>query len=69
MTGTDVRNKRLKLDLSQDDFWGPLGLSQSAGSRYESGRTIPDPVRNLLVIAYGTARDSDGVVAILRKYK
>ena len=47
---------RLKLRLNQTEFWGRLGVTQSAGSRYESGRNVPAPTKKLLVIAYGTER-------------
>ena len=35
-------------------FWSRVGVTQSGGSRYESGRNIPRPVQMLLRIAYGT---------------
>ena len=45
---------RRKLRLSQAEFWVPLGVTQSAGSRYEHGRDIPRPVALLLELAYGS---------------
>ncbi|GAB4059271.1 helix-turn-helix domain-containing protein [Uliginosibacterium sediminicola] len=45
ITGKTMLRLREKLKLNQSDFWGPVGVTQSAGSRYESGRNIPDPVR------------------------
>jgi hypothetical protein len=45
---------RLKARLNQSDFWRRVGVSQSAGSRYEMGlMPIPKPVRMLLELAYG----------------
>jgi hypothetical protein len=34
------------------DFWSKLGVTQSGGSRYESGRSMPKPVRELLRLVY-----------------
>ena len=44
---------RKKLGLTQTEFWGRVGISQTAGSRYEGGRNIPEPVRMLLELAHG----------------
>ena len=41
----NVRDIRKKLGLNQQEFWSCLGVTQSGGSRYESGRTMPKPVR------------------------
>lgn len=66
-TGDDVVALRKKLKLNQSDFWYPLGVTQSGGSRYESGRKIPRPVQNLLAIAYGTEKQAEAMVESLRK--
>src|SRR5574337_1462063 len=58
--------QRNKLGLNQTDFWSKVGVTQSGGSRYESGRTIPRPVCHLLMIAYGTQAESDRTVRRLR---
>ena len=39
---------RRKLGLNQQQFWSKIGVTQSGGSRYESGRNMPKPVRELL---------------------
>ena len=44
----DVRAIRRKLGMNQQQFWAMLGVTQSGGSRYESGRNIPRPVQQLL---------------------
>lgn len=44
---------RNSLKLIQTEFWTPLGVTQSGGSRYENGRTIPKPVQLLLEKIYG----------------
>jgi transcriptional regulator with XRE-family HTH domain len=49
-----LKKTRKGLGLNQAEFWHPVGVTQSAGSRYESGRDVPDSVRMLLAIAYGT---------------
>ncbi len=48
----DPHSIRDRLGLSQRDFWGPLGVKQSGGSRYENGRSMPKPVEMLLGIVY-----------------
>jgi len=53
-SGEEIRALRRKLDLNQRDFWAPFQTTQSGGSRYESGREIPEPVQVLLNIAFGT---------------
>jgi len=40
--------------MNQTEFWQPLGVTQSGGSRYESERDMPKPVESLVTIAYGT---------------
>ncbi len=43
---------RRRLGLNQSDFWGKIGVTQSGGSRYESGRNMPKPVRELLRLVH-----------------
>ena len=54
ITGEAALAMRQKTGLNQTQFWQRVGIGQSAGSRYESGRNIPRPVQMLLRIAYGT---------------
>lgn len=65
-TGTEIREHRKKLGLNQSEFWEHFRTTQSGGSRYESGREIPDPVQLLLNIALGTEAKSAAIVAALR---
>ena len=58
ITGEAALAMRQKAGLNQTQFWSRVGIGQSAGSRYESGRNIPRPVQMLLRIAYGTAAQS-----------
>ena len=38
--------------MNQQQFWSTLGVTQSGGSRYESGRNMPRPVRELLRLVH-----------------
>src|SRR3954469_24208037 len=49
---TNPREIRHRLGLNQQEFWGRIGVTQSGGSRYESGRTMPKPVRELLRLVH-----------------
>ena len=49
---TDPREIRRKLGLNQQQFWSKIGVTQSGGSRYESGRNMPKPVRELLRLVH-----------------
>jgi transcriptional regulator with XRE-family HTH domain len=48
----DARAIRQRLGLNQDEFWTKIGVTQSGGSRYESGRDMPKPVRELLRLVH-----------------
>ena len=48
----DPREIRHKLGMNQEQFWGMIGVTQSGGSRYESGRTMPKPVLQLLRLVH-----------------
>lgn len=65
-SGEAVKKLRRELGRNQADFWGPVGVTQSGGSRYESGREMPRPVQILLTIAYGSEKQSEAVVEALR---
>ena len=49
---SNPRAIRQRLGLNQQDFWGQIGVTQSGGSRYESGRDMPKPVRELLRLVH-----------------
>ena len=55
ITGEQARVMREKAGVNQSGFWNPVGVTQSGGSRYESGRTLSTPVRLLLALRYGSA--------------
>jgi len=48
----EPREIRRKLGLNQQQFWSRIGVTQSGGSRYESGRNMPRPVRELLRLVH-----------------
>ena len=48
----NIKDIRRNLGLNQMEFWSKLGVTQSGGSRYESGRNMPKPVRELLRIVH-----------------
>lgn len=64
--GIDVIATRQKLGINQLQFWGQIGVTQSGGSRYESGRKIPAAVQKLLTIAYGTDEQRTEIIEALR---
>ena len=49
---SNPREIRRKLGLNQHDFWSKVGVTQSGGSRYESGRNMPRPVRELVRLGH-----------------
>jgi transcriptional regulator with XRE-family HTH domain len=57
----DVREIRHKLGMNQSEFWSQLGVTQSGGSRYESGRSIPKPVQALLRLVHIEHVDIDKI--------
>jgi len=46
------REIRRRLGMNQEEFWTRIGVTQSGGSRYESGRNMPKPVRELLRLVH-----------------
>lgn len=49
----DPREIRRRLGMNQQQFWSKIGVTQSGGSRYESGRSnMPKPVRELLRLVH-----------------
>ncbi len=48
----DPREIRRRLGQNQQEFWTKIGVTQSGGSRYESGRNMPKPVRELLRLVH-----------------
>ena len=65
-TALNVRRLRERTKLNQEDFWKRVMVTQSGGSRYESGRAVPGPVKALLEIAYGSQVRASRIVKRLR---
>jgi hypothetical protein len=55
----DLRQLRVSRRESQEKFWGRFGVTQSSGSRFETGLTIPAPVAILLKL-YVNGKLNDG---------
>jgi hypothetical protein len=55
----DLRQFRMSKRESQEKFWGRFGVTQSSGSRFETGLAIPAPVAILLKL-YAAGKLSDG---------
>ncbi|MFL6671963.1 MAG: transcriptional regulator [Massilia sp.] len=55
----DLRQFRISKRESQEKFWGRFGVTQSSGSRFETGLSIPAPVAILLKL-YANGKLSDG---------
>lgn len=55
----DVRQLRISKRESQEKFWGRFGVTQSSGSRFETGLSIPAPVAILLKL-YVNGKLNDG---------
>lgn len=51
--------ERIGRSENQATFWRRLGVTQSGGSRYESGRNPPKAVRMLMALEAGTAAIDD----------
>ena len=64
-SSADALAIRKKLSLNQSDFWTPFGVTQSCGSRYESGRNIPRPVQILLAAKHGKAAAKREALAVV----
>lgn len=57
---SSIQADRLKEGVNQKDFWSRYGVTQSGGSRYESGRNIPKPLGILLYLhRSGKVTDKD----------
>jgi transcriptional regulator with XRE-family HTH domain len=52
----DLVTYRRERNLNQSEFWKRFGVTQSGGSRYETGRSLPKSVAMLLWL-----RDKDRI--------
>lgn len=63
---SNPRRVRLSSGLNQQDFWRKILVTQSGGSRYESGRKMPPAVQALFTVAYGSPEDAARIVNQVR---
>lgn len=61
-----ISHQRKKEGLNQFDYWHRFGVTQSGGSRYESGRNIPVPI-SMLIWLFEAGRISEKDLADARK--
>ena len=62
-----LRALRQKKKMNQSDFWARIGISQSCGSRYENGRTVPLTVAMTIELAYGPKAGAECLLGALRQ--
>jgi hypothetical protein len=58
-TVSELKKYRISKRESQEKFWGRFGVTQSSGSRFETGLAIPAPVALLLKL-YVNGKLNDG---------
>ncbi|MEO7496887.1 MAG: helix-turn-helix transcriptional regulator [Massilia sp.] len=58
-TMLELRQVRVRKRESQEKFWGRFGVTQSSGSRFETGLGVPPPVA-ILVKLYLNGKLNDG---------
>lgn len=68
-SGPAAKKFRLAQGISQQEFWSRINVTQSGGSRYESGREMPDTVAMALTIAHGTDKEAALTIADLQMPK
>ena len=69
---SNLADYRRTLGLNQQAFWSGIGVTQSGGSRYESGRSLPQPVALLLTLRETgkvTQAYIDAAAAVIKKAK
>ena len=60
MAPHELRRLRISKRESQEKFWSRFGVTQSSGSRFETGLAIPAPVAILLrLYIHGKLNDGD----------
>ncbi|MGE5469236.1 MAG: helix-turn-helix domain-containing protein [Bacteroidota bacterium] len=66
-TGEQIKSLRKNLGLNQSEFWSRISVSQSGGSRYESGGNIPKSVQYLLQLTFGTEKQVSDLITWLHR--
>ncbi|MBL8467753.1 helix-turn-helix domain-containing protein [Methyloversatilis discipulorum] len=62
----DLKAYRLSFGENQTQFWARFLVTQSGGSRYESGRDVPAPTA-MLMLAFSEGLLDDEILAKLAK--
>lgn len=62
----NYRELRRKMDITQSEFWSRIGVTQSGGSRYETGRKAPNTTQTVIDLTYGPAKVALEKLAALR---
>ncbi len=65
---SDLVAYRQSLGETQTEFWTRFGVTQSAGSRYESGRGVPAPLA-MLMLAFSKKLLDDEELRLLKRLK
>lgn len=63
---SNLNEVRLASGVNQSAFWARFGVTQSGGSRYENGRSIPLPLQ-ILMMAYFSGLLTDVDLAKTKK--
>ncbi len=63
---SNIQEHRRKLGMNQSAFWSRYGVTQSGGSRYESGRNMPLPTA-ILIYLRETGQLTDDQLAAAKK--
>lgn len=58
---------RKRMRMTQSDFWGLVRVTQSGGSRYEQGRSIPPPTKLLLEFVLSADGQAESQLRALRR--
>ena len=66
-TGKQIKKFRKSQGVNQQAFWKDLGVTQSGGSRFETGRALPRTVNILLNIRLQEPKISREIVTALRQ--
>ncbi len=63
----DPSELRKSAGLNQTEFWKRFGVTQSGGSRYESGRSMPTPLKVLMQAWIDKLVDDAAMAKLLKK--
>lgn len=66
---SNVRELRHSLGMNQSAFWSKFGVTQSGGSRYESGRSMPAPLKLLVQAWLDKVVDDATLTKLMTKIK